>query len=343
MATTILKSSASTNSATGARRARLTWVAGRSVNLAACVRHALSPRRPVCAQRPASRRDLAATDRRDTRCSRRLYDWTLSLASRPAAPYALAAVSFAESSFFPVPPDVMLVPMVLARPGPGLVLRARSAPSPRSLGGILRLRHRRAALRSVGQWLFRFYGLAEGAEAFRRGLRRVRPLGHPPQGLTPIPYKLVTITSGFAGYDLVLVRGAVDHHPRRAFLRRGARCWPLRRDRSRASSTAISTWWHGARGHARRRLRRRSAICSEGRWTASSRLHPRSAALVILRRGGGDHRRRARVPARARLSARASSACGSAIPIISRIPLALAPASLPLRTRRRRRACPRWR
>ena len=47
---------------------------------------------------------------------RRLYEWTLSLASRPAAPYALGAASFAESSFFPVPPDVMLVPMALARP-----------------------------------------------------------------------------------------------------------------------------------------------------------------------------------------------------------------------------------
>ena len=47
---------------------------------------------------------------------RRLYDWTLSLAARPSAPYALALVSFAESSFFPVPPDVMLVPMMLARP-----------------------------------------------------------------------------------------------------------------------------------------------------------------------------------------------------------------------------------
>ncbi|MFP5330671.1 MAG: DedA family protein, partial [Alphaproteobacteria bacterium] len=43
---------------------------------------------------------------------RRLYDWTLSLAARPSAPYALALVSFSESSFFPVPPDVMLVPMM---------------------------------------------------------------------------------------------------------------------------------------------------------------------------------------------------------------------------------------
>ena len=47
---------------------------------------------------------------------RRLYDWTLALAARPSAAYALGAVSFAEISFFPVPPDVMLLPMALARP-----------------------------------------------------------------------------------------------------------------------------------------------------------------------------------------------------------------------------------
>ena len=47
---------------------------------------------------------------------RNLYDWTLAQAARPSAPRALGAVSFAESSFFPIPPDVMLVPMALARP-----------------------------------------------------------------------------------------------------------------------------------------------------------------------------------------------------------------------------------
>ncbi|MCX4197049.1 DedA family protein, partial [Methylobacterium organophilum] len=47
---------------------------------------------------------------------RRLYAWILALSDRPSAPYALGAVAFAESSFFPVPPDVMLVPMAVARP-----------------------------------------------------------------------------------------------------------------------------------------------------------------------------------------------------------------------------------
>ncbi len=47
---------------------------------------------------------------------RALYDWTLALAASPRAPWALGAVSFSESSFFPVPPDVMLAPMVLSKP-----------------------------------------------------------------------------------------------------------------------------------------------------------------------------------------------------------------------------------
>ena len=47
---------------------------------------------------------------------RRLYHWVLKLSEKPSAPWALAGVSFTESSFFPIPPDVMLVPMCLARP-----------------------------------------------------------------------------------------------------------------------------------------------------------------------------------------------------------------------------------
>ena len=45
---------------------------------------------------------------------RRLYDWSLGLAAHRHAQWYLAGVSFAESSFFPVPPDIMLIPMVIA-------------------------------------------------------------------------------------------------------------------------------------------------------------------------------------------------------------------------------------
>lgn len=145
---------------------------------------------------------------------RRLYDWTLSLAGRPAAPYALGAVSFAESSFFPVPPDVMLVPMALARPeriwSYALITTLTSV-----AGGLLGYAIGALLYDSVGSWLFNLYGLNKGAEAFRQAYAEYGHWIILIKGLTPIPYKLVTITSGFAGYDLfwfvvlsIITRGA---------------------------------------------------------------------------------------------------------------------------------------
>ncbi|MFC4173864.1 YqaA family protein [Microvirga sp. GCM10011540] len=145
---------------------------------------------------------------------RRLYDWTLSLAARPSAPYALAAVSFAESSFFPVPPDVMLVPMMLARPDRAwtyaLICTVTSV-----LGGVVGYLIGLFLYDSIGAWLFQVYGLTEGAETFRQSYAEYGHWVILLKGLTPIPYKLVTITSGFASYSLfwfvvlsVVTRGA---------------------------------------------------------------------------------------------------------------------------------------
>jgi membrane protein YqaA with SNARE-associated domain len=132
---------------------------------------------------------------------RHLYDWTLSLAARPSAPYALGTVSFAESSFFPVPPDVMLVPMALARPDRAwtyaLICTVTSV-----AGGILGYVIGALLYESVGAWVFRLYGLTESAESFRASYAQYGHWIILLKGLTPIPYKLVTITSGFAGYDL---------------------------------------------------------------------------------------------------------------------------------------------
>jgi membrane protein YqaA with SNARE-associated domain len=145
---------------------------------------------------------------------RRLYDWTLALSARPSAPYALGIVSFAESSFFPVPPDVMLVPMCLAKPERAwfyaLICTITSV-----LGGLLGYAIGALLYDSVGAWLFRFYGLTEGAEAFRASYAHYGHWIILGKGLTPIPFKLVTITSGFAGYNLfwfvvlsIVTRGA---------------------------------------------------------------------------------------------------------------------------------------
>ena len=144
----------------------------------------------------------------------RLYEWTLSLAARPAAPYALGAVSFAESSFFPVPPDVMLVPMVIARPDRAWAY-ALIATVASVAGGLFGYAIGALLYDSLGAWLFRLYGLESGAEAFRAAYAQYGHWIILLKGLTPIPYKLVTITSGFAGYDLfwftvlsIVTRGA---------------------------------------------------------------------------------------------------------------------------------------
>jgi membrane protein YqaA with SNARE-associated domain len=132
---------------------------------------------------------------------RRLYDWTLAQAARPSAPYALGTVSFAESSFFPVPPDVMLVPMALARPDRSWRYAAIATVTS-VLGGVLGYAIGALLYDSVGAWLFSFYRLETGAEAFRAAYAAHGHWVILLKGLTPIPYKLVTITSGFAGYDL---------------------------------------------------------------------------------------------------------------------------------------------
>ncbi|MBJ6127043.1 YqaA family protein [Microvirga splendida] len=133
---------------------------------------------------------------------RRLYDWTLALAARPSAPYALGAVSFSESSFFPVPPDVMLVPMMLARPDRawryGAICTVTSV-----LGGVFGYLIGALTYDTIGLWLIELYGLSDKVSLFRSWYEEygswVILLG----GLTPLPYKLVTIMSGLAGYNLL--------------------------------------------------------------------------------------------------------------------------------------------
>jgi len=145
---------------------------------------------------------------------RRLYDWCLAAADKPYAMWLMGAVSFAESSFFPVPPDVMLIPMALARPERAYVM-AFWCTVTSVAGGVLGYAIGALLYDSVGLWLIQLYGYGDKVEAFRDAYAQWGAWIILLKGLTPIPYKIVTITSGFAGYNLglfilfsVITRGA---------------------------------------------------------------------------------------------------------------------------------------
>ena len=145
---------------------------------------------------------------------RPLYDWTMRLAEGPRAIRALGAISFAESSFFPIPPDVVLVPVVLANRDKAFQIAAWCTLTS-VLGGIFGYLIGALLYDSIGQWLISLYGYEDKMEAFRAAYRDWGAWIILIKGLTPIPYKLVTIASGLAGYDFlwfvvlsVVTRGA---------------------------------------------------------------------------------------------------------------------------------------
>lgn len=145
---------------------------------------------------------------------RPLYNWTMRLAEGPRAIRALGAISFAESSFFPIPPDVVLVPVVLANRDKAFQIAAWCTLTS-VLGGIFGYLIGALLFDTVGQWLISLYGYADKVEDFRAWYQEDGAWVILIKGFTPIPYKLVTIASGMAGYDFfwfvvlsVITRGA---------------------------------------------------------------------------------------------------------------------------------------
>jgi membrane protein YqaA with SNARE-associated domain len=132
---------------------------------------------------------------------RKMYDWCIDAAHKPYALWILGMVSFAESSFFPIPPDVMLIPMSLARP-PKAWFYAAFCTLTSVAGGVVGYAIGALLYDSVGQWVINFYGYGNKVEAFREGYAQYGAWIILLKGLTPIPFKLVTITSGFANYNI---------------------------------------------------------------------------------------------------------------------------------------------
>ncbi|MCK5424096.1 MAG: DedA family protein [Emcibacter sp.] len=132
---------------------------------------------------------------------RSLYDWTLKKAEHPNALWILAALSFAESSFFPIPPDVLLIPMVLAAPTRAwriaLVCSVASV-----FGGIFGYYIGYALFDAVGQPIIDFYGMQEKFIWFQAKYNEWGAWIVSLAGFSPIPYKVFTIASGMTEMSL---------------------------------------------------------------------------------------------------------------------------------------------
>jgi membrane protein YqaA with SNARE-associated domain len=115
----------------------------------------------------------------------------------------MGIVSFVESSFFPIPPDAMLIPMAIARPDKAWFY-ATVCTVTSVAGGVLGYFIGAMLYDSVGLWLIQLYGYGNKVEAFREAYAQWGGWIILLKGLTPIPYKIVTIASGFAGYNLLL-------------------------------------------------------------------------------------------------------------------------------------------
>ncbi len=133
---------------------------------------------------------------------KKMYNWIMREAASKRAKQSLFAVAFAESSFFPIPPDIMLVPMVLAEPKQWLKLVAIAA-SGSVIGGLFGYAIGYFLLDTIGQWIINLYGLSGGLVKFQEQFAEHGVMIILLKGLTPIPYKLVTIASGIAHFPLV--------------------------------------------------------------------------------------------------------------------------------------------
>ncbi len=126
---------------------------------------------------------------------RRLYDWTISMAEHRHALWVLAAVAFVESSFFPIPPDVIMIPMIIAAPRRAFLI-ASVALVASVIGGMLGYYIGYGLFETVGQPVLEFYGKADAMAEFSATYNSYGAWAVLVAGVTPFPYKVITIMSG---------------------------------------------------------------------------------------------------------------------------------------------------
>ncbi|MBT2132151.1 YqaA family protein [Aliiroseovarius lamellibrachiae] len=129
---------------------------------------------------------------------KRLYNWTMTLAEAPYALWALGFVAFLESSVFPIPPDILMIPMIIAAPRRAFLI-AGVALVASVLGGIFGYFIGWGLFESVGRPVLEFYGKTDNFDAFAQTYNDWGAWAVLIAGVTPFPYKVITILSGSTG------------------------------------------------------------------------------------------------------------------------------------------------
>jgi len=144
-----------------------------------------------------------------------LYRWTMGLAAHPRADRALALVSFVESSIFPIPPDTMLLPMVLARPERAWYF-AGVCTVASVLGAVMGYALGYFAFDAVGRPIFEAYGYIDEFSRFQTGFNAWGAWLVFIFGVTFFPFKVITIASGVVAMDpwVFLLAAALSRAPR---------------------------------------------------------------------------------------------------------------------------------
>ena len=132
---------------------------------------------------------------------RKLYDWMLSMAHHPQALWVLAFISFIESSVFPIPPDILMIAMIIANPTRAWLI-ALVATVSSVLGGVAGYAIGALVFDGIGQPVLEFYGKADSVAEFNARFNEWGAWAVLIAGITPFPYKVITIMSGWTGLSL---------------------------------------------------------------------------------------------------------------------------------------------
>lgn len=138
---------------------------------------------------------------------RKAYNWMIKAASGPHAMLILLAVAFAESSFFPIPPDVMLIPMVLATPAKAWRI-AGWATVASVIGGFFGYFIGAWGYEAIARPILDFYGYTKQFDVFKGYYHEWGAWIVFGAGITPFPYKVITIASGAVGLNLAVFTAA---------------------------------------------------------------------------------------------------------------------------------------